>query len=64
MRLGQVIYWKNFPHQIDCEIKPRWFVYIGKYTFGSLNHEIYLYTTTTKKEYYESGGRREKNLTI
>ena len=63
MTVGQVVRWNNFPHAKDRAAKPRFFIFVGKFSYGATNQNIYLYTTTTKSEYYEAGEIRDKHLT-
>jgi len=56
MRAGTLILWDNYPDQRDGQIKPRYFIYLGKVD----NYPIMANLTyiTTQKQYYEEYGDR------
>jgi hypothetical protein len=59
---GDVFRWVSFPYpQIGQEIKSRWFIYLGNTT--PFLHPViaHICTTTTVKEDFEKGGRRESH---
>ncbi len=64
MQAGTVLKWIDFPEPIDGEIKPRWFVCLGR--SSSLFPPVcyYICTTTTQIYHYESGGDRAHHQNI
>lgn len=58
MDVGTVFRWKDFPYpRYGDEIKPRWFIYLGK--TGPFSNPVYAYlpTTTTQLHRFEPGGQ-------
>jgi hypothetical protein len=61
INVGTVIRWNSFPlPKYGKEKKPRWFICIGFTGIFAQVAEIYLCTTTTQTNSFESGGAREK----
>ncbi|MBU0767548.1 MAG: hypothetical protein ABIJ25_05525 [Pseudomonadota bacterium] len=58
LTVGDVIRWDRFPYPRTGEIKPRWFIYLGRTTVFSTPVFAYLCTTTTNIEEFETGGAR------
>ena len=60
MEVGAVFIWQSFPFSkfTQIEIKPRWFVYLGKTSIISSPIFVLLATTTTQLHHYERGGER------
>lgn len=58
LKVGDVIRWNDFPYPKEGEIKPRWFIYLGR--SSNITHPIFLYfcTTTTQLQYFNAGGNR------
>ncbi|MDO8723218.1 MAG: hypothetical protein Q7J31_13495 [Syntrophales bacterium] len=57
--IGTVFRWDNFPlPRYGDETKARWFIYLGE--TGTFSHIaiIYLVTTTTQTNHFQSGGAR------
>ena len=61
MRIGEIFRWRDFPHQLYGDVKPRYFIYMGKTNFEIDPSFAYLYTTTGKLEYYTGDGKRANN---
>lgn len=61
MDTGTVFKWTNYPKQIDMKTKDRWFVYLGTSSILSEPLNVFIFTTTSKKELYEPGNKRENN---
>lgn len=59
LQVGTVIRWNNFPDpRYGTEIKPRWFIYLGRTDSLSNPIIIHIATTTTQLQHFESGGIR------
>lgn len=56
--VGDVIRWNNFPYPKFGDIKPRWFIYLGRTSIVSSPVFTYLCTTTTQKQHFATGGSR------
>ncbi|NLI77399.1 MAG: hypothetical protein GX442_13285 [Candidatus Riflebacteria bacterium] len=61
MKPGEVVRWAGFPFQKEGPAKPRWLICLGKVSIFGQEAIFYLATTTTKLEYYQPGGKREKH---
>lgn len=64
MKLGTVIYWRNFPYQRHGLSKPRFFVYLGRTQYGDTKDDVYLFTTTSHTEYFDAGRKRADHLIV
>jgi hypothetical protein len=58
LKAGDVFTWEKYPMFEHEEKDRRWFIFLGNDTFQCLVYEV---TTTTKLEYYTSGGMRSAN---
>lgn len=59
MDTGTVFKWINYPKQRDGTIKDRWFVYLGTSSILSEPLNVFIFTTTSKKNLYEPWDKRE-----
>ncbi len=66
MDIGTVFTWDKFPYLRECNslIKRRWFVHLGH--SSAFNNPVYIYiiTTTTQLQHYESCNNRSNHLYI
>jgi hypothetical protein len=59
---GDVFRWKDFPYpKIGSEVKPRWFIYLGHTNIFLDPVRVHLCTTTTNKQDFQKGGKRESH---
>ena len=60
---GEVLLWRGFPYprDPDSENKDRYFAFFGYSSRFSTPRIAYLCTTTTKLEYYRTGGSRSRH---
>lgn len=58
LKVGDVIRWNDFPYQRAGEIKPRWFIYLGRSSIISTPTYLCFCTTTTQLQHFNSGGDR------
>jgi hypothetical protein len=63
LKVGDVVRWNNFPdprysHPLG---KARWFICLGKSSSIVPPVMVYIHTTTTQIQHYQSGGHREKH---
>ena len=58
LTVGNVIRWDNFPYPRDGNIKPRWFIYLGRASIVAMPVFAYLCTTTTQTRRFEQGNAR------
>jgi hypothetical protein len=64
--VGDIFCWDNFPDIADqtSKIKPRLFIYLGKTSSFQTPVILYICTTTTQCQHYESGEDRFTNSFI
>lgn len=60
MKVGTVLFWDRFV-QVGGQWKARWFIYLGKTSYGISPARAYLGTTTTQLLYYAEGGYRSQH---
>jgi hypothetical protein len=59
---GDVFRWKDFPYpRIGSEVKARWFIYFGNTNVFLDPVRVHLGTTTTNRQDFQKGGRRESH---
>lgn len=59
LEVGTLLRWDNFPWpRYGTGIKPRWFIYLGDTGPFAQVAFVYLATTTTQIEHFQSGGIR------
>jgi hypothetical protein len=61
LKIGDVIWWHNFPYQKAGNTKPRWFIYLGRSSLITSPVFLYLCTTTTQLQHFESSGNRSNH---
>ena len=61
LKVGDVIRWNDFPYRRSGEIKPRWFIYLGRSSFITTPTYLYFCTTTTQLQHYAVGGQRSNH---
>jgi hypothetical protein len=59
MEIGTVFKWINYPKQRDGITKDRWFVYLGTSSIVVKPLNVFIFTTTSQINLYESGNKRE-----
>ena len=60
MKVGTVLFWDQFV-QVRGQWKARWFIYLGKTSYGISPSRAHLGTTTTQLLYYDEGGYRSQH---
>jgi hypothetical protein len=60
MRIGSVFYWDRFV-QVHGQWKARWFIYLGKTSYGVSPARAHVGTTTTQLLHYAAGGYRSQH---
>jgi len=61
MKPGTIFRWSQFPYLKSGEIKPRWFISLGKTSLLSPQVFCHLCTTTRNINAFKKGGEREKH---
>jgi len=61
LKVGDVIRWDNFPYPRDNDVKPRWFIYLGRTSIFKVPVFSLLCTTTTQFHHFEPGGTRSNH---
>jgi hypothetical protein len=66
LEAGTIFKWQSFPDKRDpnSSIKTRWFIYFGKTGVFISPVILYMCTTTTQLQYYQSAGPRENHKYI
>ena len=56
--VGTVLKYNDYPHGDDGEVKPYWFVVMGRTSFLHQPQYYFLFKTTAQYQYYKSDGER------
>ena len=61
LKVGDVIRWHDFPYPKAGNIKPRWFIYLGRSSTLTPPVFVYFCTTTTQLQHFNIGGDRSNH---